>query len=424
MATQNQQPVLIISGMHRSGTSLTASLLQSAGLDIGRQLLHGDEFNHKGYFENTDILAFHERILHAVGISIAGWTIQSDITPPECFVDEAKQLIDEHASATQPWGWKEPRTTLFLDFWGSLLPKAKFLLVYRAPWEVMDSLFRRGDETFHHHPEFALQAWLSYNRRILEFYRREPERCLLVNVSAITQAPNALIDAIQRKLGISLCNVTADLYEPSLLKQSGSSSQRQTLIRNYFPDSFNLYDQMNSVADLAALQAYQDFGQMNTAATAWILQDWLVLRQLERKLQQERQTTQQAQTQVNALQTQLAQQQQESLVLQNYIQALEQNQQSVNEQLQTSLHHVEQLQHQIGQAQAGFAESHEQMQQHWQTRIAEVRSRLDKKKEVIQQKNELLQQFNQQIAAIESSKFWKLRTLWFRLKGKLGIPVE
>ncbi len=32
---------------------------------------------------------------------------------------------------------------LFLDFWRSLLPNAKFC-DYRAPWEVVDSLYRRG----------------------------------------------------------------------------------------------------------------------------------------------------------------------------------------------------------------------------------------------------------------------------------------
>jgi hypothetical protein len=56
--TADQSSILIVVGMHRSGTSLTTSLLQGAGLHIGRRMMPPSEGNIKGYFENLDFYKF------------------------------------------------------------------------------------------------------------------------------------------------------------------------------------------------------------------------------------------------------------------------------------------------------------------------------------------------------------------------------
>ena len=52
--------VFIIAGMHRSGTSLTAALLQNVGVDIGQRLMGASYSNSKGHFENLDFVEFHD----------------------------------------------------------------------------------------------------------------------------------------------------------------------------------------------------------------------------------------------------------------------------------------------------------------------------------------------------------------------------
>jgi hypothetical protein len=152
-----KQSIFVITGMHRSGTSLTASLLQSTGVDIGQRLMPPAEGNVKGYFENLDFTDFHEDIFASQGISKAGWTVEKQIQVPEQFLERAKFLIQGNSSR-KIWGWKDPRTTLFLDYWANLIPEANFLLIYRAPWEVIDSLYRRrnvGDEAFDFNPNLC-----------------------------------------------------------------------------------------------------------------------------------------------------------------------------------------------------------------------------------------------------------------------------
>ena len=52
---------LIISGMHRSGTSLIAGMLAQAGVDLGDRLVPAARDNPLGFFEDADFVAFHER---------------------------------------------------------------------------------------------------------------------------------------------------------------------------------------------------------------------------------------------------------------------------------------------------------------------------------------------------------------------------
>ena len=55
--------VIAITGMHRSGTSLLANLLNQAGLSLGEKLLGPMDSNPKGHFEDYDFLKFHKELL-------------------------------------------------------------------------------------------------------------------------------------------------------------------------------------------------------------------------------------------------------------------------------------------------------------------------------------------------------------------------
>jgi hypothetical protein len=70
----NPPQTLILTGMHRSGTSLMASLVQAMGIHVGDRLLAGDSFNAPGYFEDEDFLEFQRRVLiDCCDSSDGGW---------------------------------------------------------------------------------------------------------------------------------------------------------------------------------------------------------------------------------------------------------------------------------------------------------------------------------------------------------------
>ncbi|WP_333110291.1 chromosome partitioning protein ParA [Microcoleus sp. Pol1C5] len=233
--------------MHRSGSSLTASLLQSAGLHIGRKLLGADSVNIKGHFENIDFYEFHRGVLRSQAIMEDGWTLQGKINVEDRFVEQAKEIVAKN-SVSRVWGWKEPRTTLFLDFWSDLLPEAKFLLIYRSPWEVVDSLYRRGDPTFQEHPELALKVWHQYNQIIRDFYDHFSNRCLLANINTIVNFKESYIKAINQKFKTNLTAPESTVYDPSLFHAQPLDSYRPSLVNHYCPEAVEMYQELDARA--------------------------------------------------------------------------------------------------------------------------------------------------------------------------------
>jgi O-antigen biosynthesis protein len=362
----SNQNVLIIAGMHRSGTSLTASFLQSSGLDIGDNLMSSGEGNEKGHFEDLDFVHFHERVLYSQGMRTEGWTLSQRINVQEQYIQQAQTLLEQRSSKVS-WGWKDPRTTLFLDFWLGMIPNAKFVFIYRSPWETVDSLYRRNstDETFFNNPNFALELWMTYNQAILDFYRRYPERCLLANIQTVIHSFDTIIEQINQKLQIKLDHsFQQELYDSKLFKQQNSNSYRIYLINQYFPEVISLLNQLNQKSDFSNdLQELVNQSEQEIKSTlkAWILQDWLDIRKIGKESQIIKTQLQETETQLQETETQL--------------QETETQLQETETQLQSQIYHY-QLE---------------------------------------------LQKAQITIAAMETSKFWKLRTIWFKFKHLLKL---
>lgn len=448
-----QQPILIITGMHRSGTSLVSSLLQSASLNIGRNLVAGNEGNIKGHFENKDFVDFHEKVLYSLGINQIGWTLEKDLSPPPAYQDEAKSLIESSLSPNKPWGWKDPRTSLFLNFWYNIIPDSCFLFIYRSPWEVLDSLFRRGDDIFYSHPEFALQIWMSYNEQILRFYHQYPDNCLCLNLNQITANPDFLIEAITNKFQIELSKVDGNLYESKLLKQLSHNSQRPYEVKQFFPSAFALYEELNQIS------GYEDniLSSLNQESyQGWLLQDWVDVKRIERQLAHEKKDSTEhldrayeeigdLRHQVGALEWDLQQSQQKSGEMRSHFLEFEREFQETQSHLQQELAETRQY---LAKSEADFNQVRSNLQQELeQTRsnLTQTQQELEEKKSRVQQyekdiillkgyfdksqqelketQDELYnvrsnsQELAEKITAMETSKFWRLRNKWLKVKG-------
>src|SRR5262245_28150013 len=139
-------PVCIV-GMHRSGTSMVAKLLHESGLHLGNasDLMPADAHNEDGYWEHVRFLELNEAILNELG---AAWD-----SPPHLTADwkrlsalpqvrgQADALFQEFGGS-EPWGWKDPRTSLTLPFWLERCPDLKMIICVRNPFEVAVSLRR------------------------------------------------------------------------------------------------------------------------------------------------------------------------------------------------------------------------------------------------------------------------------------------
>jgi glycosyltransferase involved in cell wall biosynthesis len=269
-----QPRVLVVSGMHRSGTSLIGSLLHRSGGRMGEALLPADAHNRPGYFEDLEFLDLNRRMLAATvpadrpGHADWGWTEDRDASGIDAgrldsFVAEADALVArrrvraagvEHTGgAVLPfqgcWGWKDPRTSVLLDFWDTRVPDARYVFVYRSPWDVADSMQRLGAAVFLRRPEFAYRIWQHYNRVLLAFARLHPGRTLIVNASAVVRAPQQLLELVRSRFDIGLSSDDiAEVADPTLLMSA--DARVATLAAAAHPDCVDLLREMEAIADL------------------------------------------------------------------------------------------------------------------------------------------------------------------------------
>ena len=237
---------LLLCGMHRSGTSLTASLFHAAGVRLGDRLLGANHGNDRGHYEDLGIYEFHRTALHAQGLGTEGFVAVGTVAVPEALQPVGRRLAVERGCAGGVWGWKEPRTVLFLEYWEAILPQPRYVFVFRRPWEVVDSLFRRGDETFAANPAFAAEVWLHYNRTILDFVRRHDDRCLVIEVDQVAADPKGLFAAVRARLGIDLV-APPGRYEAGLLVRD-EEPRHELAIRASLPEAYDVYRQLCALA--------------------------------------------------------------------------------------------------------------------------------------------------------------------------------
>ena len=142
---------VVIIGMHRSGTSLTAQILHDNGLYLGKPMewLIGNESNKAGYFEFTKAVRLNNAVLEHLGGSWSSLP-KSPVNwnkIPQVLINRGKDIVNYLSSQRHEWGFKDPRTTVLLPFWKKVLPSdCKVVFCLRHPSEIQDSLIKRGDK--------------------------------------------------------------------------------------------------------------------------------------------------------------------------------------------------------------------------------------------------------------------------------------
>lgn len=243
---------LIITGMHRSGTSLIASILQAAGVHIGQNLLAPNALNPRGFFEDADFYQFHQEVLYRSGARTPYVDQNFTYVPTPAETEQAKKLVADR-SHIRLWGWKDPRSCLFLDFWRHIAPRGRYLFVYRHPLEVLFSFMRRREIHTIGLLE-ALNSWYVYNKRVLDFFQQNQSQCILSHTYALLDQPDEFVALANNKYDLSLnldAEIVAQHYQPNELNKLPPTKTGEALLEKIHPYASQLYQSLNEAADLS-----------------------------------------------------------------------------------------------------------------------------------------------------------------------------
>lgn len=202
-------PVIYVTGMHGSGTSLVSNYLQHCGVEM----MGGSPTDFLGEHKQFRMLShkiLRESKIHRYGESFNHAKIRPS---PETLTKMNKQIKDTLYALNDKkkwWGWKAPINSLCIWAWLPILSKyvddIVVLHVYRNPVEVIGSFHRRkSNKDIRYiskgHPHRHLEGvWADYTRSVITFQKAHPKECRYFYVQGkdIIDCPQVLI----RSLGI------------------------------------------------------------------------------------------------------------------------------------------------------------------------------------------------------------------------------
>ncbi|AFZ43434.1 hypothetical protein PCC7418_1232 [Halothece sp. PCC 7418] len=345
------------------------------------------------------------------------------------FIQQAKKLIFKGA-VSKLWGWKEPKTTLFPAFWGNFLPDAKFILIYRCSWAVVDSLYRRGNDPIFHEPLVSLIA------------RRKQEAPIINPMFLLGTQDN-------KKVNFNLILPKSSLDEPSLFYVKGLNSYRHSFIQLTFSEVLELYQKLEARAWSSGDRIDWAWQEQNVESTyrMWAFKE-------RDSFQQQ---FHQAQEQIQQLTHERDSFQQQFHQAQEQLQETEKTLEKVRKELDSSHQQSSQIQKQLELLQKQYQETQQQLQENQdalqqsqqksrdleeqlaskQKEVIEIQCRLEETEEVMWQSQDLLnetedslEEYQKQVAELENElkqtqiQFEKTQTELNQLKFQQDLDQQ
>ena len=185
-------------GMHRSGTSAVARVLNLMGFYFGAEHegTRANEENPKGFWERQDVRRLNDTILRNAGWDwdrVSGFDAEGLLDDEPAYRTAIADIVLD-MDAHRPWFIKEPRLCLLFPLWRPLLETPVCIHVHRSPMEVARSLKARHGTAL----DAGLALWEAYNIHALVASAGLPR--MVVSYSALMRDPSREV----QRLGAAL----------------------------------------------------------------------------------------------------------------------------------------------------------------------------------------------------------------------------
>lgn len=209
--------MIVVLGMHRSGTSAVTRALGALGAELGPNLTPAGADNPRGFFEDADIHALNLALLRTLGHDWDTVTpvLPEDLARPglEPFRRHARALLARRLGP-RPFAFKDPRVCRLLPFWKQVFARMdlepQYVLVSRHPQAVAGSLARRDGFL----AEKSYLLWLGHMFAALRHTTGAARAA--VSFEALLDAPADEMTRLAEALGLEASAGAVRVIEPEL----------------------------------------------------------------------------------------------------------------------------------------------------------------------------------------------------------------
>lgn len=216
--------LIVVLGMHRSGTSAVTRALQVLGVTLGDNLLPPVANNNDtGFWEDVDLYELNVEMLGALGIdwhniaSIEFSDVEA-LRKKGYFLKAAELLQQKVSNASFAFGFKDPRTAKLLPFWKEIFSHCQldtsYVLTVHHPLSVAKSLAKR--EGFDAEKSYLL--WLGHV--ITSLVESAGERRMVVDYDRLIQSPDRELNRIAECLDLEIDQAELGSYKSEFLDET------------------------------------------------------------------------------------------------------------------------------------------------------------------------------------------------------------
>ena len=230
----DETKLVVVLGMHRSGTSLMTSGLSSLGVDFGGELMGASPSNPKGHWEDNDIVSLNNRVLNNSSMkwdsleSLQHVRWQDNQDP---LLLEGVQLIKSKLKHSEKvFGFKDPRTIRVLPFWFKVFELVevvpKIVFSFRNPVDVCKSLQKRDGKSIYE----SQLLWLIHNLDNLLVLDRANYKTIFVDFYDFCKNTKGELKRISKFLGLQTSEAAihdfySSFYDENLVSQKSTPFQ-------------------------------------------------------------------------------------------------------------------------------------------------------------------------------------------------------
>lgn len=219
--------VIMVLGMHRSGTSTVTKGLEALGVDLGSELMPSAADNPKGFWGDTGFYQLNEELLKILGRS---WC-DLERTESEELVRlgegtlffRALELVRSRMRGKSLVGIKDPRFAILLPFWKKVFLAAgvsvSHVVAIRNPLSVADSLVRRDSLSKSH----AVWLWVMHYAQIVSNTSGVP--LAVVDYDELITAPKLQMARVAGVLGLHVDGKAMQVFASEFLEPRLSHSR-------------------------------------------------------------------------------------------------------------------------------------------------------------------------------------------------------